>query len=163
MRWAIFAGVALFALVVIAAAVGRAIRVVHFFAPVPADESESVASAASCAGDSVTRSPAEPSEVANRAAVEVSADLDEALRNTRATGVPSKRGEAGPADPGAQVEAIAQKVAPTLAREAVEHSADTAERNPEVEHELLETWKEQKQILAGQRTTIDSVLKDTPQ
>jgi hypothetical protein len=115
--------------------------------------------------------------------VEVSADLDEALRNTRATGVPSQRGEpeprrvgapgvrdhdlAGmkldPGDPGAQVEALAQKVAPALAREALEHSADTAERNADVEHELLETWKEQKQILAGQRTTIDSVLKDTHQ
>ena len=46
MRGAILMGVAFFALVVLAAAVGRVIRVVNLFAPPSAAESTSVASAA---------------------------------------------------------------------------------------------------------------------
>ena len=62
------------------------------------------------------------------------------------------------ADPAAQVEGLAREVAPKLAAEVREQAADM-ERNPEIEHELLETLKEQQQILAGKRDTVDSVLE----
>jgi hypothetical protein len=182
MRGAIFMGVALFAVVVLAVAVGKMVRVVNLFAPAAADRPESVASAAPFPGGHV---PAGRAETVDPVAKEVSAGFDEALHSARGTGVLSKRdgpergalprgaldqderpGTAGMkldrADPGAQVEDLAQKIAPALAREALDHSGDNAARNADVEHELLETWKEQKQILAGQRTTVDSVLKDTP-
>jgi hypothetical protein len=187
MRWALFTGIGLFALVVIAASVGRVIRVVNLFAPASASESESIVAATPHTDDPVTRSPARPAEVVHPASVEVSAGIDEALRVAPANGAQSKRGESesrralpqaaldqdlrpvmagmklGPADPGAQVQDLARKVAPTLASEALDHSAGNVARNAEVEHELLETWKEQKQILAGKRDTVDSVLKDPPQ
>jgi hypothetical protein len=185
MRAAILMGIAVFAFAVLAAAVGRVIRVVNLFAPSSAGESASVASAARYKDGPVTRSPAVPSEVVQPSAKEVSVDLDEAIGTGHGTGVQTNREElrralprgaidqdVGPvmarmkldsAGPGAEVEDLAQKIAPTLAREALEHSADDTSRNADVEHELLETWKEQKQILAGHRTTVDSVLQETPQ
>jgi hypothetical protein len=192
-RWAIFAGIALPALGVIAVAVSRVIQVVSVFSDSSAAEPQSVAPAATYVDDPVTRSPSSPPVIVNPAAEEVfgktttggttqalSEDLDDALRAARASGTQEKRQvppKTGPrqnlrpvmartkldsADLGEQVEGLSQKVAPALAREVLEHSADNAARSPEVEHELLETWKEQKQILAGQRPTVDSVLKDTP-
>jgi hypothetical protein len=201
MRWGILTGIALVALLIITAAIGRVIQVVSFFGPASGSGSESLGSAAPYADDPVAR-PAAPgtSETAHPVAEKISADkavpgtqalpteLDETLRRsaTGATDAPSKRpppearhGVPGgaldqdlrpviaqmkldPSDPGAQVEELAQKVAPTLAREAIEHSDDNAARNADVEHELLETLKEQKQILAGQRDTPDSVLKAAP-
>jgi hypothetical protein len=136
----------------------------------------------------VTRTPPAPSVVVNPSAEEVvdktttvttqalSEDLDKVVHAARAAGTQGKRAvppqaalnqDLGPvmagmkvdsADLGSQVEGIAQKVAPGLAQEVLTHSADNAVRNADVEHELIESWKEQKQILAGQR---DSVLKDT--
>jgi hypothetical protein len=59
-----------------------------------------------------------------------------------------------------EVDDLATKLAPAFAREAVDLSAQKSPVMPEVEHELLETWKEQKQILAGKRDTIDTVLHE---
>jgi hypothetical protein len=186
MRWGAFMGIALFALVVIAVSVGRVIRVVNLFAPASAGEPQSIA-AAPFADDPVNRSVGRPSEAPQLGPPQaLSQDLDETLRTARGTRMKSKRSEPeslqalpetaldqdlrpvmaemqklNPADPAARVEDLARKAAPTLARETLDHSADTTARNPEVEHELLETLKEQKQILAGKRETVDSVLKDT--
>jgi hypothetical protein len=65
-----------------------------------------------------------------------------------------------PSQRSSEVDDLATKLAPALAREAVDLSAQKSPVMPEVEHELLETWKEQKQILAGQRGTIDTVLHE---
>jgi hypothetical protein len=80
----------------------------------------------------------------------------DALGRGSSTG--AKRTSPDLADPAAQVEGLAREVAPKLAAEVREHAADM-DRNPEVEHELLETLKEQQQILAGKRDTVDSVLE----
>jgi hypothetical protein len=161
MRWALFTGVALFALFVIAWAAGRVVHVASLLAPASARNPESVALAVPYADRPATRSSATPAALVRPASEEVSpangpAALDQDLRPLMT------EMKLDPAGPGARVEDLARGVAPALARDALEHSSDNAVRNPEVERELLETWKEQKQILAGQRRgTVDSVLKDT--
>lgn len=60
---------------------------------------------------------------------------------------------------GSQIQELAQKMAPVLTNEALDYAADKPPVAAEVERDLLDTWKEQKQILAGQRDTIDSVLQ----
>jgi hypothetical protein len=182
MRGPVFIGIALIALLVIGVSAGRIIHVVSVFSPDSASKPESVAS---FAPHTVTRSPGGTSEVVQPATATApqasSEDLDGTLVAARAKGVQSKRDAletrgAQPQTPldqdlqptmaamklhpgaGAQVEDFARSMAPKLAREAIEHSTDNAARNPEVEHELLETWKQQQQILAGKRDTIDTVF-----
>jgi hypothetical protein len=61
------------------------------------------------------------------------------------------------------VEALAQQLAPQLSHEASDLSGGQKPQVVlEVEPELLQVLKEQKDILAGKRTTIDSVLQDPP-
>jgi hypothetical protein len=191
MRWAIFMGIALPALLVIAVAIARVVQVVSVFAPVSAAESRTVATAAPYVDDPpLTRSPPGPSIIPNppvdEAPVSTNAittpappeNLGKATQVARATGIPGKRqtppktaldqdlrpvmeGMKDSADLASQVESLAHKVGPELAQEVLTHSADNAVRNADVERELLETLKEQKQILSGQRPTVDTMLKDT--
>jgi hypothetical protein len=78
------------------------------------------------------------------------------------TPVPAAGPEAmrAPSQRGTEVDDLAMQLAPGFARQAVDLSAQKSPVMPEVEHELLETWKEQKQILAGKRETIDTVLHE---
>ena len=183
-----FAGSAFLALIVIAASVGRVLHVVNLFAPASGGElavryasdpaapsGASTSAVASARADEVVANTTERTRV-------LSEGLDDALRSARAAEEPSRPGELQPQRPltlatldenvglatagtrrdsaGAQVEDLARKVAPSLAREALAPSADHPTRNADVEHELLETWTQQKQILAGQQGTMDTELKD---
>jgi hypothetical protein len=63
-----------------------------------------------------------------------------------------------PAGLGPEAEALAKKLGPALAREARESAGQKPAGTLEIEHELLQTWKQQKEILNGQGDTIDTVL-----
>jgi hypothetical protein len=188
MRRVLFVGSALLALIVIAASVGRVLHVVSLFAPTSGDElaaqpangpASSPASPPEIAG---ARAEEVAVDTADRTRL-LSEGLGDALRSARATGEQSGRSEPrGPQGAlalatrdtnvgiaiaetkpdlaGAQVEDLARKVAPALAREALAPSADDGTRNADVERALLETWTQQNQILAGRQGTMDTELKD---
>ncbi len=59
---------------------------------------------------------------------------------------------------GPEVDDLARQLAPALAQEALSESKQASPQMLEVTGELMDTWKEQKEILAGQRATVDSIL-----
>ncbi len=83
----------------------------------------------------------------------------------RSTGVARASARSSPqlggADPATDVEDLARRMAPALAREATQgEGATESSAAPEVTRELLEIYKEQQEIQSGKRGTIDDVLRE---
>jgi hypothetical protein len=164
MRW-LLATLALCAgIIIVAVTVKRVIDVLSWFAPeragapalVPVAPPRAVDTASSTLGPAARLPPRadEPwGASSSRLPPDLSETLNETLRSTP---------RAVPRNPNGDAPGIARDFGHKLAGEAREHAAEsieTMQRNPEIEHELLETLKEQQQILAGKRDTVDSVLE----
>jgi hypothetical protein len=176
MRWMVLGGIALSASIPGAAVLCR--TMMSHTASASAGEPESFGSTAVADDNIGSRSPVTSSDDVRAAGEDIaskasevnrqalSEGLDEALRARQAAKTQGRWAESEPLPElpqgpqgGTEVEDLAQKMAPELAREAM----DLSPRNQqtfEVEHELLQTWKEQKDTLAGKRDTIDTVLHE---
>jgi len=164
MRW-LLSALALCAAIFVARTAKRVMDVLSWFAPERTEGPALVAPSPPYAGDRTFDSP--PSAARSQPSVggilggpsstfapEPQGAFDGAFRA-------AERARADLASPFAQVEQMAKELAPSLAQELRELAADNVEPNPEVTRELLETYTEQKKVLAGQRDPVDSVLKET--
>ena len=169
MRWVLMS-VALCMAIFVAATARRVMVVMSWFDPERTEDPAPMASMASAAqleveGEPKSHSlppPAQPLSSADGILDDLSArttsDMQDSLEGTFRA---AHRAHEALANPGAQVDQVAKQLAPSLDTEVRQHAADPVDVSPEVTHELLETYEEQKKILAGQRDTIDSVLNET--
>lgn len=178
MRWVALVGIALCSSVLGAAVLVRAMsgRVIRPESA-PTGESQSSESAVLAADNLGSAPGVEPAEavpaaaddVSNNASEENRQDLSEGLRaalrardDAKAQGkVPPSEVDRAVPQAGSEVDDLARQLAPALEQEALSQSQKPSPEMREVEGELMDTWKEQKQILAGRRETADSVLLES--